>query len=366
MIVAEPGVARIKPVCGAAMTPSEARITIVGVPDVPGTSLEIFSRLADRKITVDMIVQNVGEEGKSDISFTVPSSELDAALQAVEEAAKVVGASRDHARRRCGQSLGRRTGHGQADGCGQQDVRRAGRRRDQHPDDHHQRDQDLGAGRTRRSADRRCGPCTKSSSWNKEPDQVHADCGGPLSPAHAANGADGYQRSASSVCRSTDMEELVLNDITLDESSGSGHDRRRPESAGRGGQGVSERGRRRHLRRHDRAEPQRISGTDQSQLHRSPRHNCSSRLGGRRTAGQQTSAASGHPSPSRSPNSPCPESACAATPASRFACSARWPRPSINVDMISTSEVRVNVVVDGRHGRQGLTKLQQAFTDVLR
>ncbi len=79
MIVAEPEHPD-QPVCGAAMTPSEARITIVGVPDVPGTSLEIFSRLADRKVTVDMIVQNVGEEGKADISFTVPSSELEIAL----------------------------------------------------------------------------------------------------------------------------------------------------------------------------------------------------------------------------------------------------------------------------------------------
>ncbi len=79
--------------CGAALTKNEARISILGVPDVPGTSLEIFSRLADRKITVDMIVQNVGEEGKSDISFTVPSGELREALQAVGEAAKVVGAS---------------------------------------------------------------------------------------------------------------------------------------------------------------------------------------------------------------------------------------------------------------------------------
>lgn len=92
MIVAEPE----RPdaaVCGAAMSAAEARITIIGVPDVPGTSLEIFSRLADRKVTVDMIVQNVGEEGKSDISFTVPSSELEVALQAVDEAVQVVGAS---------------------------------------------------------------------------------------------------------------------------------------------------------------------------------------------------------------------------------------------------------------------------------
>ncbi|MHB8972823.1 MAG: aspartate kinase, partial [Pirellulaceae bacterium] len=92
MIVAEPERCD-QAVCGAAMTPSESRISIVGIPDVPGTSLEIFSRLADCRITVDMIVQNVGEKGKSDISFTVPCSELEFALQAVREAAEVVGAS---------------------------------------------------------------------------------------------------------------------------------------------------------------------------------------------------------------------------------------------------------------------------------
>ena len=92
MIVAEPERSD-QAVCGAAMTPSEARISLIGVPDVPGTSLEIFSRLADRRITVDMIVQNVGEKGKSDISFTVPCSELEAALQAVREAADLVGVS---------------------------------------------------------------------------------------------------------------------------------------------------------------------------------------------------------------------------------------------------------------------------------
>jgi aspartate kinase len=92
MIVEQPELPD-RPVCGAAMTKNEARVSILGVPDVPGTSLEIFSRLADRKITVDMIVQNIGEEGKSDVSFTVPSGELEETLQAVTEAAKVVGAS---------------------------------------------------------------------------------------------------------------------------------------------------------------------------------------------------------------------------------------------------------------------------------
>ncbi len=79
-------------VCGAAMSRNEARITIRGVPDRPGSSYEIFKRLADRKITVDMIVQNIGQEQLADISFTVPREEMKEALKAVNEAIAVVGA----------------------------------------------------------------------------------------------------------------------------------------------------------------------------------------------------------------------------------------------------------------------------------
>ena len=91
MIVAQPERPDL-PVSGAAITKDEARITVQGVSDKPGTSLEIFSRIAARNISVDMIVQNVGESGKADISFTVPRNELDAALEAVLEAGAVVGA----------------------------------------------------------------------------------------------------------------------------------------------------------------------------------------------------------------------------------------------------------------------------------
>lgn len=80
-------------VCGAALTRDEARITIQGVPDQPGTSYEIFKRLADGKITVDMIVQNVGQDNRADISFTVPNEELPAALEAIAEASSKVGAT---------------------------------------------------------------------------------------------------------------------------------------------------------------------------------------------------------------------------------------------------------------------------------
>ncbi|MEQ1830601.1 MAG: aspartate kinase [Pirellula sp.] len=92
MIVSEPESSSV-PVCGAALTKDEARITILGVPDKPGSSYEIFKRLADRKITVDMIVQNIGQGDLADISFTVPSDELKETLKAVNEAAKVVEAT---------------------------------------------------------------------------------------------------------------------------------------------------------------------------------------------------------------------------------------------------------------------------------
>ena len=91
MIVAEPERPDL-PVSGAAITKDEARITVLGVPDKPGSSHEIFSRIAAKNISVDMIVQNIGQSGRAEISFTVPQNELHTALEAVGEAAKAVGA----------------------------------------------------------------------------------------------------------------------------------------------------------------------------------------------------------------------------------------------------------------------------------
>lgn len=78
-------------VSGCALAKDEARITMRGVPDKPGTSFEIFSRLAAKSISVDMIVQNVAEEGLADISFTVPKNELRSCMDALREAASVTG-----------------------------------------------------------------------------------------------------------------------------------------------------------------------------------------------------------------------------------------------------------------------------------
>ena len=85
LIVAQ-GESEDQPVSGAALTKNEARVSIRGIPDVPGSSYEVFSRISGRAVTVDMIVQNVGEDGKANVSFTVPKGELAQTLEAVEDA----------------------------------------------------------------------------------------------------------------------------------------------------------------------------------------------------------------------------------------------------------------------------------------
>ncbi len=90
MIVSQPE-SRSAPVGGAALTKDEARITISDVPDKPGTSVEIFSLVASRNVTVDMIVQNIGTNGIASVSFTVPADELDITLDAVNEATGALG-----------------------------------------------------------------------------------------------------------------------------------------------------------------------------------------------------------------------------------------------------------------------------------
>ncbi|OYV87580.1 MAG: aspartate kinase, partial [Planctomycetia bacterium 21-64-5] len=77
---------------GATLVKNESRVTILGVPDRPGTSHAIFSKIAAKNISVDMIVQNVGSDAQADISFTVIRDDLPATLQAVATAAKELGA----------------------------------------------------------------------------------------------------------------------------------------------------------------------------------------------------------------------------------------------------------------------------------
>lgn len=91
MIVEQPE-APDQSVFGAAVTLDEARVTVAKVPDVPGSIIQVFSPIADRNVAVDMIVQNIGEDGLTDLSFTVPRGELPQTLEAVAEAAETLGA----------------------------------------------------------------------------------------------------------------------------------------------------------------------------------------------------------------------------------------------------------------------------------
>ena len=72
---------------------SEAKVTIAGVPDHPGIAARLFRRLADLDVNVDMIVQNVSENGKTDISFTLPHDELSTTLAELSSLAEDVGAT---------------------------------------------------------------------------------------------------------------------------------------------------------------------------------------------------------------------------------------------------------------------------------
>jgi aspartate kinase len=74
-------------VSGVTLAKAEAKITLRDVKDKPGVAAAIFGALADESIVVDMIVQNVSEDGSTtDITFTVPDSEYDKAVRALEAA----------------------------------------------------------------------------------------------------------------------------------------------------------------------------------------------------------------------------------------------------------------------------------------
>ena len=131
-------------VTGIAYAKDEAQISLRRVADRPGVAAGIFGPLAEANINVDMIVQNISEDGKfTDMTFTVPSGDIDKAL-AVLDKVKADGRLR---RRPVGsrhvEGLGDRHRHAQPCRRRGDRLQGAGRQRDQHPRDHHLRDQDF-------------------------------------------------------------------------------------------------------------------------------------------------------------------------------------------------------------------------------
>jgi aspartate kinase len=80
-------------IAGVAHDRSQAKITVVGVPDLPGKAAEIFQACADAEINIDMIVQNVSavETGLTDISFTLPKTDGKVGVQALKRIQPVSG-----------------------------------------------------------------------------------------------------------------------------------------------------------------------------------------------------------------------------------------------------------------------------------
>lgn len=79
-------------VSGVAINKDEAKVTICDVPDKPGIAAKIFKDIAKESINVDMIVQNVSRTGSTDISFTVPGSDLNKTVKVAKEISTRIGA----------------------------------------------------------------------------------------------------------------------------------------------------------------------------------------------------------------------------------------------------------------------------------
>ena len=72
-------------VSGIALDKNQARVTLRGVVDKPGIAAEIFTALAEKNINVDMIIQNVGQDGTTNLGFTIPQNELHIAKECMDK-----------------------------------------------------------------------------------------------------------------------------------------------------------------------------------------------------------------------------------------------------------------------------------------
>ncbi|HVO31431.1 MAG TPA: ACT domain-containing protein, partial [bacterium] len=71
---------------------SQAKLSILRVPDRPGIASQVFGGLARQNIVVDMIIQNVSREGFTDVTFTCPKGDLQEAMEITKATAKALGA----------------------------------------------------------------------------------------------------------------------------------------------------------------------------------------------------------------------------------------------------------------------------------
>ena len=173
-----------QPVCGAALAKNEARVTVLGVPDRPGTSLAIFSKIAARN---DRGGHDRAERRRRRAWPTSRSpcsrDDLPATLRGRRGGRQGAGRRGRHSRRRrvakvSVVGLGMATQTGVAETM----FRALADEGDQHPDDHHQRDQDLGAGGPRAGA---AGPAGRAPGVSARSASRPTADGGADSPSKA-------------------------------------------------------------------------------------------------------------------------------------------------------------------------------------
>jgi aspartate kinase len=343
-------------VSGAAATKNEARVSILGVPDVPGTSLDVFTRLARRAITVDMIVQNVGEQGKADITFTVPKSELPAALEAVDESVRQLGAEGreydpDVAKISVvGRGMAEQTGvanrvfRALADaGINLQLITTSEIKISVLVD----RVEALPALRAVHEA----------FDLHREPQQAvqPAAAGVPVTVPSHADATDVIRR-----LQGVDMEDLIIDDISLDQTQARVTFRDVPDEPGVAAQVFDEIAAAgvfvdMIVQSHGRKGRANLSFTV-------PRQSLTRSVDICRRLAESLEGSTVTSSPIAAKLSVLGVGLRSHTDVAirmfRSLCDV-----GINVEMISTSEVRVNVVVDGTQGHEALAALQQAFAD---
>lgn len=349
VITAEPEAAD-QAVGGAALAKNEARVTILGVPDKPGTSLAIFSKIAAQAVSVDMIVQNVGNDGIADVSFTVLSDDLRVTLKAAEEASRELGAE----------------GVAHDDLVAKISVVGLGMARQ------------TGVARRmfRALAEANCNILMITTSEIKISVLVaRNEAASALRSVHQAFGLDrppagkpgpqpqarhGKRDAVAVVARLQKMEELTIDDIELDDTQARltissvadqpGIAAAVFEAVADGGIFVDM-----IVQSYGREGKAKLSFTVPQGQYQAC-HDLLTGLVDRLHCGP----ISGSPRVAKLSVSGIGLRSHTQVAIRTFRCLAE---AGINVDMISTSEVRVNVVVDGAHGKRALACLQKAFAD---
>lgn len=92
LITSEENIVEQPTITGITYSRDEAKVTVRGVPDMPGIAHRILGIISDAHINVDMIIQNISEEGMTDFTFTVPSADMASSMKLLQPLVKELNA----------------------------------------------------------------------------------------------------------------------------------------------------------------------------------------------------------------------------------------------------------------------------------